>query len=138
MPQQQHNAPILPHVPISHQQNFHGTSGIFMQPLTTTRRTTTTTERDDEEFFNNSNNNDNPQPPSNPYGECGLAEDTTPLVVHGKPTRSGQYPWLTAIFHLEQDAQYKFRCAGSLVSQTHIITGRFKSLNRSRVETYFL
>ncbi|KAK4877774.1 hypothetical protein RN001_010280 [Aquatica leii] len=54
--------------------------------------------------------------------ECGVTEDTQALIVHGKPTTEGQYPWLVAMFHLQENGEYKFKCAGSLISEKHVIS----------------
>lgn len=40
----------------------------------------------------------------------------------GRRTKSGQYPWLVAIFELTENNFYLFRCAGNLISHKHIIT----------------
>ncbi|KAF5281672.1 hypothetical protein FQR65_LT14602 [Abscondita terminalis] len=57
--------------------------------------------------------------------ECGVSEDTQALIVHGKPTSEGQYPWLVAMFHLQDNGEYKFKCAGNLISNKHVISGKF-------------
>ncbi|KAK5638706.1 hypothetical protein RI129_013001 [Pyrocoelia pectoralis] len=54
--------------------------------------------------------------------ECGIVEDTQPLVVHGAPTLEAQYPWLVAMFHLLETGEYKFKCAGNLISNEHVLT----------------
>ncbi|KAF5280734.1 hypothetical protein FQA39_LY18017 [Lamprigera yunnana] len=54
--------------------------------------------------------------------ECGVAEDTQALVVHGTATSEGQYPWLVALFHLQQSGEYKFKCAGNLISNKLVMT----------------
>lgn len=68
---------------------------------------------------------------SNSETDCGNVEDTQSLLVHASPTTEGQYPWLIAMFHLQETGDYKFKCAGNLVSQKHVITGNtiFKSDN---------
>lgn len=116
-----HSPPIMaisptPISPITEDNYYYNMQNQFSHALTTTSTTTTTTEPPAFNFV----------PSNGEFMECGLAEDVTPLVVHGKPTKSGQYPWLTAIFHLEEDGSYKFRCAGSLLSKRHIITGKLK------------
>lgn len=119
----------FPLQPLTTVNNQFITAGLPSEALTTTTTTTTTTTEAPYVIpFNN-------RVPDPVVADCGLAEDTTPLVVHGKPTRSGQYPWLTAIFHLEEDGAYKFRCAGSLVTQKHVVTGK-KKLKQNLVITY--
>lgn len=56
--------------------------------------------------------------------KCGENfEFSKPLVVHGLPTKSGEYPWLVALLQIGEKGGYDFRCAGSLVSKNHVITG---------------
>lgn len=53
---------------------------------------------------------------------CGISQDTQPLVVHGASTSEDQHPWLVAMFHLEKNSMYKFRCAANLITNNHVIT----------------
>ncbi|XP_012143735.1 serine protease gd isoform X2 [Megachile rotundata] len=69
---------------------------------------------------------DTPRPPPNKDSnnlECGRPNNTNkinPLVAGGIKTSPGQWPWLAAIFIVKYD--FEFQCAGSLVSNKHIIT----------------
>lgn len=58
-----------------------------------------------------------------PYSDiCGRPVIMNPLVAHGDPTSRGAFPWLVAIFVLNNTVP-KFRCSGSLVSGKHVVTG---------------
>lgn len=60
-----------------------------------------------------------------PFGEiCGRSTVANSLVVHGEPVSRGAYPWLVAMFWLKNLGP-EFRCSGSLVSDRHVITGKF-------------
>lgn len=54
--------------------------------------------------------------------QCGRSP-TKPiaLVAGGTVTSQGDWPWLTAMYVVLEE--YKFHCAGSLISNTHVITG---------------
>lgn len=57
-----------------------------------------------------------------PY-RCGLfgggAKD---LVIGGQQASAQNFPWLAAIVY-KQNSDYKFQCAGNLISDKHVITG---------------
>ncbi|XP_017776728.1 PREDICTED: serine protease gd-like [Nicrophorus vespilloides] len=84
-------------------------------------------------FINNFNNfNLNTVPPPSeppvletniniPGSQCGETIGYQPLIFSGKPTHSGEFPWLVAMFYLAEKA-YAFRCSGSLVSERHVVT----------------
>ena len=68
------------------------------------------------------------RPTSNAIEEnCGrvFTEDVTLLIANGESTKAGQWPWLVAIFIAKKDFEYQ--CAGSLVSDRHVLTGRVKN-----------
>ncbi|XP_031330602.1 serine protease gd-like [Photinus pyralis] len=73
------------------------------------------------------------KPPENV--ECGIAEDTQSLVVHGKATSEGQYPWLVAMFHLQENSMYKFRCGGNLITNSHVLTAAHCVRRQNKQET---
>ncbi|KZC10583.1 Serine protease gd [Dufourea novaeangliae] len=54
--------------------------------------------------------------------QCGRSNSTkiNRLIAGGVKSSSGQWPWLVAIYIIEY--KYKLQCAGSLVTNTHIIT----------------
>lgn len=57
--------------------------------------------------------------------ECGQSlTNIQHLVIGGQNVREGQFPWLVALMY-RQNSNYKYRCAGTLVSDRHIITGKF-------------
>ena len=54
--------------------------------------------------------------------ECGRSSNKiNPLIVSGEKTYRGQWPWLAAIFVVK--LVFEFQCAGTLISNNHIITG---------------
>lgn len=53
---------------------------------------------------------------------CGRSSNKiNPLIVSGEKTYHGQWPWLAAIFLVK--LEFEFQCAGTLVSNNHVITG---------------
>lgn len=65
-------------------------------------------------------------PPSNGNNnlQCGRSSNMNkinPLVAGGVKTSPGQWPWLAAIFIVKRE--FMFQCAGTLVTNTHIVTG---------------
>lgn len=80
---------------------------------------------------NNNNNNNQPPPQSNNNNinnneECGVSTHPNNmvnlLIAKGMKTMPGQWPWLVAIFIVR--LQYEFQCAGSILTNKHIITGK--------------
>ncbi|XP_047999541.1 proclotting enzyme-like isoform X4 [Leguminivora glycinivorella] len=67
---------------------------------------------------NNFNNNNNRQ-----QAECGkvVRNNPNPLVVNGRPTLEGQWPWQIALYQT-QTVDNKYICGGTLVSRSHVIT----------------
>lgn len=58
--------------------------------------------------------------------ECGRRANinmdiVVPLISIGEETSPGDWPWLAAIFVVT--VKYDFQCAGSLVTNRHVITG---------------
>ncbi|XP_072934206.1 uncharacterized protein [Epargyreus clarus] len=55
--------------------------------------------------------------------ECGrvLKNNPNPLVVNGKPTLEGQWPWQIALYQT-QTVDNKYICGGTLISPQHVIT----------------
>ncbi|XP_045490567.1 serine protease gd isoform X3 [Pieris rapae] len=55
--------------------------------------------------------------------QCGKVVRNTPnpLVVNGKPTLEGQWPWQIALYQT-QTVDNKYICGGTLVSHKHVIT----------------
>ncbi|XP_047538522.1 serine protease gd-like isoform X3 [Vanessa atalanta] len=55
--------------------------------------------------------------------QCGkvLRNNPNPLVVNGKPTLEGQWPWQIALYHT-QVVDSKYICGGTLISHKHVIT----------------
>ncbi|XP_068153425.1 proclotting enzyme [Drosophila tropicalis] len=60
-------------------------------------------------------------PPSNGLRGCGFQGRVTPFIHNGTPFPRGGYPWLAAIYHTEHFS-LQFKCGGSLVSRTQVIT----------------
>lgn len=49
------------------------------------------------------------------------------LIAGGTKTSVGQWPWLVAIYITKNT--FELQCAGSLVTDTHVITGKFVPMN---------
>ncbi|CAH2052767.1 unnamed protein product, partial [Iphiclides podalirius] len=67
----------------------------------------------------NSNNNNN----YNQRSQCGkvVINKPNPLVVNGKPTLEGQWPWQIALYQT-QTVDSKYICGGTLLTHLHVIT----------------
>jgi len=60
--------------------------------------------------------------------ECGISNqpitnNTNPLISKRMKTSPGQWPWLVALFLVKNT--FEFQCAGSILTQKHVITGMF-------------
>jgi len=76
----------------------------------------TSTQRNNNNTINNDDNNNN---------ECGISsytDRTNLLISNGEETVPGQWPWLVALFAVRKD--HEFKCAGSILTTKHIITGK--------------
>ncbi|KAK5638711.1 hypothetical protein RI129_013006 [Pyrocoelia pectoralis] len=145
--QEEERRPVQrPHVNHNHQQfmtqepdNFFN----FINPSTTP-----TPDIHSQEYFeqlftqssiknpeNTESNIKNPPLENRDGLECGISEDTQALVVHGTSTSEGQYPWLVAMFHLQKSETYKFKCAGNLISNNHVITAAHCVRHLNKPET---
>ncbi|XP_073948009.1 proclotting enzyme-like isoform X3 [Choristoneura fumiferana] len=69
------------------------------------------------------NNNNNYGNNNNAQAQCGkvIRNNPNPLVVNGRPTLEGQWPWQIALYHT-QTVDNKYICGGTLVSRRHVIT----------------
>ncbi|XP_013167820.1 PREDICTED: serine protease gd-like isoform X5 [Papilio xuthus] len=70
--------------------------------------------------FNDNNNNNNNYSPKSRCGKVTLNKPN-PLVVNGKPTLEGQWPWQIALYQT-QTVDSKYICGGTLVTHLHVIT----------------
>jgi len=61
--------------------------------------------------------------------ECGIrnTDHKNLLISNGVRTMRGQWPWLVALFAMRLN--YKFKCAGSILTTKHIITGKKSKKN---------
>lgn len=55
---------------------------------------------------------------------CGTTLVQNSLIVGGESTKLGEWPWLASI-HIKYDFDLDFRCPGTLISDSHVITGFF-------------
>lgn len=56
--------------------------------------------------------------------ECGRPTINDPLIIGGEEYLRGALPWLVALFTQKQKKnEQKFICAGTLVSDRHVVTG---------------
>ncbi|XP_068623906.1 serine protease gd-like [Battus philenor] len=69
----------------------------------------------------NDHRNNHSQPPKR--RQCGkvVMNKPNPLVVNGKPTLEGQWPWQIALYQA-QTVDSKYICGGTLLTHLHIIT----------------
>ncbi|KAF2879273.1 hypothetical protein ILUMI_26891, partial [Ignelater luminosus] len=55
--------------------------------------------------------------------QCGGSSVTIQnRIAHGDTIEEGEFPWMVALTYHFQDSKYKYRCAGSLVTNRHVIT----------------
>lgn len=54
---------------------------------------------------------------------CGRKISGTGLVVNGTASKAHYWPWMVALLNLDED--YKFFCAGNLVTTKNVISGEF-------------
>lgn len=77
--------------------------------------------------------------------QCGrvLRNNPNPLVVNGKPTLEGQWPWQIALYQT-QTVDSKYICGGTLVTHKHVITaahcvtrkGSSRAVNKNTLTIY--
>ncbi|XP_069683974.1 serine protease gd-like isoform X1 [Periplaneta americana] len=83
---------------------------IFTPPPVTLQPPTTTTTK----------------PPNPADNECGISfKSTVPLVINGKATERGEWPWLVAMYTKSTTPRLtglQFQCGGSLLSPTVVLT----------------
>nr|XP_032528008.1 serine protease gd-like isoform X4 [Danaus plexippus plexippus] len=125
--------------------------------LTTTSYTSTTPEDEDSdsdadpsEYFNGGQLLVTPVPSGQGYvqpknEQCGkvLRNNPNPLVVNGKPTLEGQWPWQIALYQT-QTVDSKYICGGTLVSHKHVVTaahcvtrkGSSRTVNKNTLTVY--
>ncbi|XP_037039357.1 mucin-2-like [Bradysia coprophila] len=53
---------------------------------------------------------------------CGISNFTQTRVVGGGPAKLGQYPWIAALGYTSSSGAIVFNCAGSLITQKHVLT----------------
>ncbi|EDW68301.2 CLIP domain-containing serine protease B10 [Drosophila virilis] len=53
--------------------------------------------------------------------ECGQDETLVPFILRGEGYPRGRFPWLTAVYY-KQSFSFDFKCGGSLVSTSVVIT----------------
>lgn len=86
------------------------------------------------EQSNNSNNNNN----NNINNNCGISsytDRTNLLINNGEETMPGQWPWLVALFVVRKD--HEFKCAGSILTTKHVITGISKKRKKFNIINIF-
>lgn len=54
----------------------------------------------------------------------------TKLIFHGDSYERGEWPWLVAIYKKKEDT-VGFVCAGTLVSDRHVITGEAMEITKN-------
>lgn len=60
---------------------------------------------------------------------CGSTDKGTGLIVGGRIAEPQKWPWLAALYYVPED---KFYCAGTLISERHVVTG--KRISFSEIE----
>lgn len=61
--------------------------------------------------------------------QCGNVSYSTGFVIGGVEVDRGQWPFLVALYHIEQQ---QFFCGGSLITTQHVLTGNVKSFRYHR------
>lgn len=54
--------------------------------------------------------------------ECGVRKAFQATIVHGDTADKGEFPWMVAFIYKTLE---KFFCAGSLISQRYVLSGKF-------------
>lgn len=55
--------------------------------------------------------------------KCGIKNRASERIVGGNPvTKQGEWPWLVTFFYKFTGS---FFCSGSLISQKHVVSGKF-------------
>lgn len=58
--------------------------------------------------------------------DCGKRhQKTVNLIVEGRPATIGNWPWHTAIFHREGTGTPEYKCGGSILDKSTILTGEW-------------
>lgn len=52
--------------------------------------------------------------------KCGFSDEESGLIIGGTKTPRGKWPWLVALFVVEEN---KFFCGATLISDRHILSG---------------
>ncbi|EFN78256.1 hypothetical protein EAI_01589 [Harpegnathos saltator] len=113
-----------------------------IQYPTTTERVSLSDEIDKNIFLNPNNPQPQPQPQPQPRplpqsnqinnDNCGRSiniNEINPLISKGIKTSPGQWPWLVALFLVK--IEFEFQCAGSLITNRHVITGTLQNIIKS-------
>lgn len=99
------------------------TQRLMKKPTITTQRPITFSDEIDNNPFLR------PPPVQQSYiYECGISNqpitnNINPLISKGMKTSPAQWPWLVALFLIK--INFEFQCAGSILTQKHVITGMF-------------
>ncbi|KOB65211.1 Uncharacterized protein OBRU01_23054 [Operophtera brumata] len=78
-----------------------------------------------------------PRLPAASAVECGVIareNEGIPLIFQGDSYQRGDWPWLVAIYK-RQEGSLTFICAGTLVSERHVITAAHCMHQRSKIST---
>jgi len=107
--------------------NFGGVSLGFKCSLCSLSQTFTQENDNDKNGITMTNNNDNNiinNNDGNNNNKCGISNTDYKnlLISNGVETVPGHWPWLVALFNVKQ--KYEIKCAGSILTTKHIITGK--------------
>lgn len=54
---------------------------------------------------------------------CGVSRiQHEELIVRGRDTRPGEWPWHAAVMHLKQNHVFRYACGGTLISERFALT----------------
>lgn len=56
-------------------------------------------------------------------GTCGVSKISMGLIINGKDTRRGEFPWIVALMRTTERSS-DFFCGAVLISSTFVITGK--------------
>lgn len=56
-------------------------------------------------------------------GQCGVSKISMGLIVRGRETLRGEFPWIVALLYTGRQPP-QFLCSGAVISSTFVISGK--------------
>lgn len=132
-------------IPTQQNPGVYPTLGpVFTIPTNPTRQTTRkrpSTEATTEVSLSGGiGNNIFLHPPNqNNNNDCGRSTQSNsinPLISKGVKTSPGEWPWLVALFTVKRE--FEFQCAGSILTNRHIISGETRNKKKDYIGKIYL